>query len=356
MNIRGELVGINTAIATRSGGNQGIGFAIPINMAQRIMEDLIEHGKVVRGWLGVWIQDITDDMARVLKLPDRQGTLVSQVAEDGPAGQAGVEQGDVIVELDGVPVEDTDDLRNRVATIPPGNDAKLVVLREGKQRTLVVTMGQLPAEYGGGQPQRPASRLGLGVQRLTPELVEKFAYKGKDGVLVSSVEPDSPADEAELREGDIIREINRETVNDVETYERLIREAGPGDTLLLLVRRTSGQLYLTLRGARGRLASGAPGTDNEASHRDRSGHPPPGDDRRRPLAFPARAHRRAARARGLGLRRYARGGHLPLPAATGPRACRDRSSGRQSRGRGPLRGQPPGAQRSARSRDRLRGG
>ncbi len=246
VNIRGELVGINTAIATRSGSYQGIGFAIPINMAQRVMAALIEHGEVVRGWLGVMIQDIGEDLAQVLELSNRQGALVGEVVEDSPASEAGVEEGDVILEFDGSSVEDTNDLRNRVAATSPGKRAKLGVLRDGNRRTLTVAIGQLPAEYGGTQPRQPESRLGLVAQELTPDLAKLFRYKGKEGVLVSSVASGSPADDAGLRAGDIIREIDRATVEDVETYERLIREAEPGDTLLLLVRRTSGQLYLTL--------------------------------------------------------------------------------------------------------------
>jgi serine protease Do len=246
VNIRGELVGINTAIATRSGSYQGIGFAIPINMAQRVMAALIEHGEVVRGWLGVMIQDIGEDLAQVLELSNRQGALVGEVVEDSPASEAGVEEGDVILEFDGSSVEDTNDLRNRVAATSPGKRAKLGVLRDGNRRTLTVAIGQLPAEYGGTQPRQPESRLGLVAQELTPDLAKLFRYKGKEGVLVSSVASGSPADDAGLRPGDIIREIDRATVEDVETYERLIREAEPGDTLLLLVRRTSGQLYLTL--------------------------------------------------------------------------------------------------------------
>ena len=246
VNIRGELVGINTAIATRSGSYQGIGFAIPINMAQRVMAALIEHGEVVRGWLGVMIQDIGEDLAQVLELSNRQGALVGEVVEDSPASEAGVEEGDVILEFDGSSVEDTNDLRNRVAATSPGKRAKLGVLRDGNRRTLTVAIGQLPAEYGGTQPRQPESRLGLEAQELTPDLAKLFRYKGKEGVLVSSVASGSPADDAGLRAGDIIREIDRATVEDIETYERLIREAEPGDTLLLLVRRTSGQLYLTL--------------------------------------------------------------------------------------------------------------
>jgi serine protease Do len=246
VNIRGELVGINTAIATRSGSYQGIGFAIPINMAQRVMAALIEHGEVVRGWLGVMIQDIGEDLAQVLELSNRQGALVGEVVEDSPASEAGVEEGDVILEFDGSSVEDTNDLRNRVAATSPGKRAKLGVLRDGNRRTLTVAIGQLPAEYGGTQPRQPESRLGLVAQELTPDLAKLFRYKGKEGVLVSSVASGSPADDAGLRPGDIIREIDRATVEDVETYERLIREAEPGGTLLLLVRRTSGQLYLTL--------------------------------------------------------------------------------------------------------------
>ncbi len=246
INIRGEAIGMNTAIFSRSGGYMGIGFAIPINMAKAVMRQLIEKGKVVRGWLGVVIQEIDEDLAKSFGLEKPEGVLVTEVADDSPAKRGGLKQGDIILQLNGQKVKDVGDLRNRIALTPPGTKVKLLVLRDGKKKLLVVKIGEKPGETTvAGIRHGILKKLGLSIQDLTPELAEQFGYKEGQGVLVSEVEPGSPAERAGIRAGFLIEEVNRVRVHNVKECMEALRKS----KRRVLLRLTDGEFtrYVVIR-------------------------------------------------------------------------------------------------------------
>ncbi|NIP72012.1 MAG: PDZ domain-containing protein, partial [Gammaproteobacteria bacterium] len=195
VNLNGEVVGVNTAIFSRSGGSMGIGFSIPINMAREIMRSLIESGKVTRGFLGVVIQDVTPELADALGIEVNAGVLIANVGPGSPAEAGGIRQGDVIVRFNKRPVKSTNELRNVVAAVPPGNTVPVRILRDGKQRTLNVTVGEQPDDMRAamqgqtpeGKPEsggRPEEALGMQVEPLSPDLAERLGYRGRQGVVV----------------------------------------------------------------------------------------------------------------------------------------------------------------------------
>jgi len=250
LNIRGEVIGINTAIFSRSGGYMGIGFAIPINMAKAIEKQLKEKGKVVRGWLGVVIQDVDEDLARSFDLPSAKGVLISEVQAGSPAAKAGLRQGDVIVALDGKAVKDVADLRNRIALTLPGTVVAMEVIRDGKPRTIEVEIGEQPADFG----RRPVAadgtvlaKLGLNLQNLTPQLAEQFGYEPGQGVLIADVAPDSPAAEAGLQAGQLVEEVNKVRVHNLKELQRAIKRGGKRRQVLLRVRSGDYSQYVVLR-------------------------------------------------------------------------------------------------------------
>ncbi len=224
VNLRGEVVGINTAIYSRSGGNIGIGFAIPANMVREIVPQLKETGHVTRGWLGVMIQPVTRDIAKALDLPEAKGALVASVLPDSPAERAGIKRGDVIVEFDGHDVPKSEDLPSIVAGTPPGKKVEVVVIRDGKRKSIEVEIGKLEETEAGGRPVK-AGKLGLVVENITPEVAKELGL-GKDvkGVVVSSVRRGSPAAEAGIRPGDVIEQVGREPVTNVAEFRKRIAE------------------------------------------------------------------------------------------------------------------------------------
>ncbi|HHT9131955.1 MAG TPA: DegQ family serine endoprotease [Candidatus Tripitaka californicus] len=237
LNLRGEVIGINTAIFTRTGGYQGIGFAIPINMAKAVMKSLMETGKVTRGWLGVAIQDITPDLAKSFNLAADQGALIGDVTPNSPAEKAGMQRGDVVVEFEGREIKDVNHLRNTVAQTPVGKVAKVKVLRDGKPVELSVTIGEQPADFlakGGGPPQGATKNFGLTLGTLSPELAKRFGYEGDMGVVVVDVEPGSPAERAGIQAGNLIKEVNRERVHNLQEYQA-VASKGPADKGVLLL-------------------------------------------------------------------------------------------------------------------------
>ncbi|ALC14946.1 periplasmic trypsin-like serine protease lipoprotein DegQ [Desulfuromonas soudanensis] len=247
VNLDGAMVGINTAIFSRSGGSMGIGFAIPVNMAKQIRDQLIEHGQVTRGRLGVYIQELTKELATSFGLDSDQGILVSQVIKDSPAEKGGLKRGDVIDKLDGEKVDKLADFRNRIALTPPGSKVALGIMRNGAAREIRVTIGNLDAgqtagTVGGGD----LPRLGLGLQPLTPELAERLGYQGEKGVLVAAVEAGSAAAEAGIERGDLIQEIDRQAVSTPEEAGKILKETG-GKTHLLLIRHGAATRYLALK-------------------------------------------------------------------------------------------------------------
>lgn len=249
VNTRGELVGINTAIFTITGGYQGIGFAIPSNMAQIVMDSLIKKGKVVRGWLGVSIQPITPELAQQFHLEEEYGALVADVIEDSPAEKAGIKRGDVIIEFKGKKIEGPYTLRNIVAGTPPGEVVELKVVRDGEVKSLMVTIGELSAELperGGPMVYKNALR-GVRVQNLTPDLFQQLDLPKKiRGVVVTHIEAGSPA-ETKLIPGDVILEINRKAIANVEDYEAIVSKIKPDESILLLIFRRGSSIFITIR-------------------------------------------------------------------------------------------------------------
>jgi len=246
INIRGEVVGINTAIFSRAGGNIGIGFAIPINLVKELLPQLKLKGKVTRGWLGVVIQRVTPAIAESLGLDEARGALVANVSKDTPADRSGVKVGDVIIEFDGSKVEESKDLPIIVAQTPVGKGVKVKVVREGKELVLSVTIGELKEEEVLASVEK-REKLGLTVQKVTPQIAESLGLDQAEGVVVTSVEPASPGDEAGLRRGDVIIEINRNRIRDLRDFRNEVASIKKGKGLLLLVRRGKTTLFLALK-------------------------------------------------------------------------------------------------------------
>ena len=246
INLRGEVVGINTAIFSRSGTNIGIGFAIPINLAKELVPQLKVKGKVTRGWLGVVIQRVTPEIAESLGVDNSRGALVASIAKDGPAERAGVKVGDVIVEFDGKEIKDSNDLPILVARTPVDRKARLKVVRDKKEVVLTVTIGELKEEeiVASGKER---GELGLTVQRLTPQIAESLGLERVEGLVITAVEPGSAGDEAGLRRGDVIVEIDRKPVRNLADYRKAIEGARKGKGILFLVRRGETTLFLALK-------------------------------------------------------------------------------------------------------------
>jgi serine protease Do len=251
INIEGKVVGINTAIYSRSGGYMGIGFAIPVNMARGIKDQLIKSGKVVRGYLGVVIQDVDRDLADAMGVKEAKGVLVSQVMESSAADKAGLEDGDVILKLDGRDVADAGSFRSEIAALSPGTSVKLEVLRDGKPRelkaeTMELEGGAATAEAG----EATADKLGLSVTDLTPEIAEQIGVKEDKGALVSEVDMSGPAWQAGLRQGMLIESVNREPVKSAQEFNAAVARVKHGKetpVLLLKVRDGRGSRYVPLR-------------------------------------------------------------------------------------------------------------
>jgi serine protease Do len=253
INTRGEAVGINSAIFSRGGGFQGIGFAIPIDLARPVLAQLQASGKVVRGWLGVAIQPLTAELAKSFGISGTQGALIASVTEESPAAKAGLRPGDVIVGFDGKPVEGPRVLPVLVANTAVGRSVPLVIVRDGARRTVAVTVGNLADSQESrvaslGRPEsRTSERLGLALTEVTPEVAQRFGLQIEKGVIVTGVKPDSPAAQAGLAPGDIIREVNRVPVQGLDDVERGIA-SGPGgaDQVLLRVEREGAQRYVVI--------------------------------------------------------------------------------------------------------------
>jgi serine protease Do len=242
VNARGELVGINTAIYSGNGGNLGIGFAIPVNMARGIMEQILKTGKVSRGYIGISIQPVTQDLAKAFQLPNTEGALIGDVSPDSPGSRAGLQKGDVIVGLNGKPVSDPEDLRLRVSQTPPGTAVKLDLIRDTQKKQVTATLTELPdttetASNSRGNDSGPAesSLEGLQVGALTADITSQLNLPpGTRGVVVTSVDSNSKAADAGLQRGDVIQEVNRKPVNSVADFRAAIRSAGDAPLLLLV--------------------------------------------------------------------------------------------------------------------------
>lgn len=258
INLRGEVVGINTAIASNGGGNDGVGFAIPMSMARQIATQLLEFGEVRRGMIGVGIQDVTPDTALSMGVPKAIGALVGEVHVGKPGAKAGLKEGDIIVSIDGREMRDTAQLRNTVSLTPAGKTVELKVWRDGKEMTVPVTIGALETKKGQaallGGPSGPSDEsvegLGLGVQTLTPDIAESLEFeRNLKGVVVTRVEENSVADDANLKEGMAILRVNRRDIASVADFrqaiEKLMKEGA--SHAFLLVRGEEGQVFLKIR-------------------------------------------------------------------------------------------------------------
>jgi serine protease Do len=248
VNVRGELIGINTAIFSTSGGYQGIGFAIPSAMAKNVMQSLIKTGKVIRGWLGVTIQPLTPELSKQFDLEDEKGVLVGDVVEDSPAEKAGIRRGDVIVEFDGKEVKDATTLRNVVAGTAPNTGVSLKLLREGKPKTVQVKIVEMSSELQTASKTSGNHLNGVSVQALTPQLRESLEIpKRITGVVIADIEDGSPADGI-LMKNDVIVEINRNRITNMNEYEKVISRITADQNLLILIFRKGSTLYMTLPG------------------------------------------------------------------------------------------------------------
>jgi serine protease Do len=250
LNIRGEAVGMNTAIFSRSGGYMGIGFAIPINMAKSIEQQLRKSGKVTRGWLGILIQDVSEDLAKSFGHKMSGGALISEVTENSPAKKSGLLQGDIVIAIDGVPVTDVADLRNKIAMVPPNTNLPLRIIRDGKEKDLVVTVGEQPADMASISKKMTGAALnemGLTLQDLTDEVAKQFDYSKNQGVLIADVEPDSPAAQVGLQAGQLVEEVNRTRVQNLKELEQALKKSNNPKQVLLRVRSGKNSQYVVLQ-------------------------------------------------------------------------------------------------------------
>lgn len=247
LNLDGDVVGINTAIVSGSGGYMGIGFAIPSNMAKEIMRQIIDKGSVTRGFMGVTLQAIDQDLAKSFNLKNIEGVLITDVVKDSPASEAGLEQGDVILEHNGKKVQSLGAFRNAVALMPPESKLSLSIDRDGEKKQITVEIGVRPdtLEGMGGQT---ISKLGIDVDDLTPELAKKFGYQSADkGVIVSQVSPNSPAHKEGIRPGTIILSVNKQAVESVLQFHSLMKEAEKDNHVLLLLKQGPFTRFLALK-------------------------------------------------------------------------------------------------------------
>jgi serine protease Do len=254
LDLEGRVIGVNTAIASRSGGSQGVGFAIPVNMAKAVMDQLIDHGSVVRGYLGVFIADLSPELARSFSYTGKGGVLVQDVSPGSPGAKAGLRAGDIIVERDGKPVQEVTSFRNGIAATAPGTSVALAVHRDGKRVALTAKLESLPGEEaqaknaGKAEPGGKGGR-GLALAELTPDLARRLEIEAGSGVVVVKVAPDSPAEEAGLHPGDLVLQIGKTEVKNLKDAERALAAADAKAALRLRVSREGHGLFVILKPA-----------------------------------------------------------------------------------------------------------
>ena len=245
INLRGEVVGITTAIYSQSGGNIGIGFAIPTNSIKEVLPQLKDKGRVVRGYLGTTVQKITPEIADSLGVKQQRGALVADVVRGSPAERAGIKTGDIITEFNSKEVKDSTELPGLVARVAPGTGTSIKVLRDGKEMTLAITVGEMKDTEVAASGQQ--GELGLAVQPVTPEVAQSLGLDRAEGLVITEVKPGSAADDAGLREGDLITQINRRPVKNLADYNREMAQSKKGQSVLLLVRRGDASVFLALK-------------------------------------------------------------------------------------------------------------
>ena len=247
-NFKGEVIGVNSAIIA---GGQGIGFAIPINMTKNVVSQLRNGGKVVRGWIGVYVQRVTPDIAESLDLDDDNGALVADVTAGGPAEKAGVKRGDIIIELNGNKIDEMPELPKLVASYAPGTKTKLKVIRNGKEKDLSIKLEELPDQFAQTSRQSPKNEieqnLGLIVQEITPEVKRRLDIEYSSGVVITDVRSNSLASEAGLLRADVILEINKKQIANLDNYRKEIDSAEERQNILFLVKRGSNTIYVGIK-------------------------------------------------------------------------------------------------------------
>lgn len=244
MNLHGEVIGINSAIIA---SGQGIGFAIPSNMAKSVISQLKEKGKVVRGWIGVSIQSLTPELSQSLGLKQTEGALVGDIVQGGPADAAGIKRGDVIVSFNGKPVKNVSSLSRAVAEAGVGQAVEVKVARGGKELPLRITVQEMTEERMSPRAFQPRSELGITVENITPQIANQLRLRDRNGVVVMEIEPGSPAESAGMQPGDVIREVNRTPVRNLNEYHSAMAKAGKDAPVLFLIRRGEQTFYLSLR-------------------------------------------------------------------------------------------------------------
>jgi Do/DeqQ family serine protease len=248
----GEMIGVNSQILSPTGGNIGIGFAIPSNMARNVMEQLIKSGNVRRGQLGVTVQQVTSEIAQSLGLSEARGVIVNSVVPGSAAERAGIRRGDILVSINGEQIDSPNTLRNSIASKAPGTEVSLTILRDGREQEVRASLGELTANTSRPNPQQQdqgptRGRLGVSVQPLTPDLASQLGLDSNtQGLVVTSVEPSSPAAESGIRQGDVIAEANRQPVRSVEELQAAVDQAG-GRPLLLLINRRGQTAFIAVR-------------------------------------------------------------------------------------------------------------
>jgi serine protease Do len=250
INDRGELVGINTAIITHgSGGNEGVGFAVPSNLARQVMEEILKNGKVTRAYLGIYPQDITPSLAKKFGQGNLNGVLVGDVSPNSPAQSAGLQRGDVILDLNGKPMTDSNQLRMTISMMQPGSEATLKVVHDGSQRDITVKLRELPTEQAennnqGDEEQQQQGSAGVEVANLTPEIAQQLNLPSTTtGVVVKRVSPSSPLADSGLRKGDVVQEVNHQPVKNVSDFQSAMRKDSKDP--LMLVNRGGRTLFIT---------------------------------------------------------------------------------------------------------------
>ncbi len=249
INAAGEIVGVNSAIFSQTGGNVGIGFAIPIDLAKKVADQLRKNGKVVRGWLGIRAQDVSPQMASSLGIiRGGEMAVVTEVTEGSPAAEAGIKTSDVVVEFNGKPVPRSHDFPTVIADTPPGQKVTLKILREKKEQTVAIRIGELPDESEASQQiEAKDAEIGLRVQRITPDAARRLGMNSTKGVMVVEVQPGSPADLVGLEPADVIREVNQRPVNNVKDFQLALRQGRRGDRMLLLVQRGDNAVFFAVK-------------------------------------------------------------------------------------------------------------
>ena len=237
LDVESEVIGVNTAIVSGSGGYIGIGFSIPSNMAKQIVNQLINEGQVTRGFLGVTLQPIDSDLVSFYKLKNVQGALVTDVVKGSPADLGGLKQEDVILSYNGAPVDNLSGFRYHVSLMKPDSKLKLKVFRDGKEMELTVTVAQLPQETAAAAPNMPTHKVGIQVQELTPELAQKLGFHDVKGVVISQVTPGSPAAASAIKPGNLILAVNRKKVSNLAEYSAAMTEASKEGRVLLMIRQ-----------------------------------------------------------------------------------------------------------------------